>query len=92
MSGEISDLQQRMDAAAKAMDFEEARRLRDQINLLRGGANAHDASQTDTSGLTRQKSGAMGIGTSQSKPVAPDGWRPPKKPDPMTSGRGRKRR
>lgn len=92
MSDEAGDLQRRMTAAAEAMDFEEARRLRDRINLLRGGAGPEDAARTDTSGLTRQKSGAMGIGTSQGKPVTPEGWRPPSKPDPMTSGRSRKRR
>lgn len=92
MSDEAGDLHYRMTAAAEAMDFEEARRLRDRINLLRGGAYSEDAARTDTSGLTRQKSGAMGIGTSQGKPVMPEGWRPPSKPDPMTSGRSRKRR
>jgi hypothetical protein len=81
-----------MAAAAQAMDFEEARRLRDRINLLRGGATAEDAARADTSGLTRQKLGAMGIGTSQAKPVMPAGWTPPPKPDPMTTGRGRNRR
>lgn len=92
MSETIGDLEKRMTAAAQALDFEEARRLRDRINLLRGGAAADDAARADTTGLTRQKSGAMGIGTSQSKPVTPEGWRPPRKPDPMTSGRSRSRR
>jgi len=84
------DLERRMAAAAEAMDFEEARRLRDQINLIRGGATYDEAAKTDTSDLTRQKSGAMGIGTSQSTPVKPDGWKPPKKPDVMTAGRSRR--
>lgn len=84
------DLERRMVAAAEAMDFEEARRLRDQINLIRGGATYDDAAKADTSGLARQKAGAMGIGTSQSTPVTPPGWKPPKKPDAMTAGRSRR--
>jgi hypothetical protein len=91
MDATIAELEQRMKAAAEAMDFEEARRLRDRINLVRSGASAEDAARADTSGLTRQKAGAMGIGTSQPKPVRPPGWKPPPKPDPMTSGRSRRR-
>lgn len=86
----VENLERRMTAAADAMDFEEARRLRDQINLIRGGASPADAVQADTSSLTRQKSGAMGIGTSQPTPVKPEGWRPPPKPDMMTSRRSRR--
>ena len=92
MSETIGDLERQMSAAATALDFEQARRLRDRINLLRGGADPNDAAQADTSGLTRQKSGAMGIGTSQARPVKPEGWRPPRKPDPMTSGHSKSRR
>lgn len=92
MTSEIGNLERMMAAAAEAMDFEEARRLRDRINLLRGGAAPEEAEQADTAGLTRQKPGAMGIGTSQAKPVTPKDWRPPTKPDPMTSGHSRKKR
>jgi len=88
----IGELERAMQAAAEAMDFETARRLRDQINLLRGGASPQEAASADTTGLTRQTPGAMGIGTSQTKPQRPPGWKPPTKPDPMTSGRSRKRR
>lgn len=77
-----------MEAAAERLDFEAAKALRDRINLLRGGASG-DA-DVDTSGLTRQQPGAMGLGTSQSRPERPAGWIPPKKPDPMTRGRGRR--
>ena len=90
MTDTIEDLQRRMDAAASALDFEEARRLRDRINLMRGGASAEEAAQADTSGLVRQQPGAMGLGTSRQRPVAPLGWKPPSKPDLMTSGRKRK--
>lgn len=79
-----------MDAAVSALDFEEARRLRDLINLMRGGASAADAARADTSGLDRQQPGAMGLGTSRQRPVPPLGWKPPPKPDLMTSGRKRK--
>ena len=83
----IEELRHRMEDAAERLDFEEARVLRDQINLLRGGA---EDMAVDTSGLTRQQPGAMGLGTSQSRPERPEGWVPPKKPDPMTKGRGRR--
>ena len=78
-----------MDAAVAALDFETAARLRDEISILR--ATAADA-PVDTRGLTRQRPGAMGLGTSQARPVRPEGWVPPKKPDPMTRGRGRGQR
>ncbi|MFC4256646.1 excinuclease ABC subunit B [Altererythrobacter xixiisoli] len=97
MSDTIPMLQQRMDAAVLALDFEEARRCRDRIALMRGGATAVEAEQADLSGLERQKPGAMGLGTSQQKVTPPEGWTPPVKPDPMTSrtakgGRGQRRR
>ena len=87
----IEELQQQMEAAAAALDFEEARRLRDQLNLLRGGASPAAAASADTSGLIRQRPGAMGLGTSQARPTPPPGWRPPRKPDPMTRATGRRR-
>ncbi|MGB3798057.1 MAG: UvrB/UvrC motif-containing protein [Alteraurantiacibacter sp.] len=90
MSKTVDDLQRDMEAAANALDFEEAKRIRDRINLMRGGASAADAEQADTSGLVRQQPGAMGLGTSRQRPVPPPEWKPPKKPDPMTSGRKRK--
>ncbi|WP_404337733.1 UvrB/UvrC motif-containing protein [Sphingomonas sp. MMS12-HWE2-04] len=90
MTETITDLQHRMEEAAQAMDFEEARRLRDQINLMRGGAARAEAEQADTSGLTRQQPGAMGIGTNQQRVTPPHGWKPPRKPDPMVSGTNRR--
>ncbi|MBA4762086.1 UvrB/UvrC motif-containing protein [Sphingomonas sp.] len=89
MTDTIEDLQQQMAAAASALDFEEAQRIRDRINLMRGGASAEDTAQVDTSGLVRQRPGAMGLGTSRQRPVPPPGWKPPPKPDPMTSNRKR---
>ena len=89
MSEAPDDLHARMAAAAAALDFEEARRLRDRIALLRGGADAA-AAAADTSGLTRQQPGAMGLGTGTPGVVPPPGWTPPRKPDPMTTGRKRR--
>ena len=80
MTDIIENLRRRMDAAASALDFEEARRLRDRINLMRGEASAAEAAQADTSGLVRQQPGAMGLGTSRQRPVPPPGWKPPQSP------------
>ena len=88
---ELDRLQEQMEAAASGLDFEQARRLRDRISLLRGGAEADDAAAADTAGLVRQQPGAMGLGSSQQRMTPPAGWTPPPKPDPMTRGRSRKR-
>ncbi|MCA1199592.1 UvrB/UvrC motif-containing protein [Sphingomonas sp. R647] len=92
MTDTLQDLQRKMDAAASRLDFEEARRIRDRINLMRGGASASAVAQADTSGLARQQPGAMGLGTSRQRPSPPPGWKPPPKPDLMTSGRKRRDR
>lgn len=83
-----AELRAAMEAAAEAMDFEEAGRLRDRISLLRGGAD----NTVDTSGLDRQQPGRMGLGSSQQRVTPPPGWKPPKKPNLMTRGRSRPRR
>lgn len=88
----IENLRVQMEAAAAALDFETAWRLRDQINLLRGGASAEEAANADTTGIERQTPGAMGLGSSQQRMTPPPGWKPPPKPDPMTSGRSNGRR
>lgn len=88
----IETLQQKMEAAVRAQDFEEAKRCRDRISLMRGGVTADEAEQAETSGLERQRPGAMGLGTSQQRMSPPPGWRPPPKPDPMTAGRSNRRR
>lgn len=92
MAKTIDMLQREMEAAASALDFERAQRCRDMINLLRGGATWADVEHADFSGLTRQQPGSMGLGTSQQRVTRPDSWKPPAKPDPMTSGRARPRR
>jgi len=88
---EIERVRLEMEAAAEALDFEEARRLRDRLALLRGGASAEEAAEAETVGLIRQQPGAMGLGTSQQRMTPPPGWKKPVKPDPMTKGRSRKR-
>ena len=85
MTETIEQLRERMEAAAAAMDFERASRLRDRINLLRGGAPDDAALAADTTGLTRQQPGAMGLGTSRQRVEPPKGWKPPRKPDPMVT-------
>jgi len=92
MTSDIEAVRRRMEAAAAALDFEEAKRLRDQLNLIRGGASLAEAEASDTSGLNRQQPGKMGLGTSQQRMTPPRGWKPPKKPDLMTKGKGKRPR
>jgi len=92
MTDDAEDIRRRMEAAADALDFEEARRLRDRLTLMRGGASAAEAQAADTQGLTRQQPGKMGLGTSQQRMTPPAGWTPPPKPDPLTSGSSKRRR
>lgn len=89
---EIERLGRAMEQAAEQEDFELARRLRDRIALIRGGATAAEAAAADTDGIERQRPGAMGLGTSQQRITPPKGWEPPKKPDPMTKGTSRSKR
>ena len=88
---EIERVRLEMEVAAAALDFEQARRLRDRLALLRGGASAEEAAEAETVGLIRQQPGAMGLGTSQQRMTPPPGWKKQVKPDPMTKGRSRKR-
>ena len=96
MREELEDLRRRMEAAAAAMEFEEASRLRDQISLLRGQPDADVPGEIDTSRLQRHQPGDMGLGSSDQKTSPPVGWKPPPRPDPMTTAhkapRGRRGR
>lgn len=92
MSAQLEDLRKRMEAAAASMNFEEASRLRDRISLLRGQPDAAVNEEIDTSGLTRQRPGAMGLGTSDQKMMPPADWKRPARPDPMTAGHQTPRR
>jgi hypothetical protein len=92
MTDPLEALRLRMEAAAAAEDFEEAARLRNQLSLFRGQPGV-EPTDIDTSRLSRQVPGKMGLGTSDQAAVPPPGWRPPPKPDPMTaSARPAKRR
>ena len=85
----IARLTAEMAAAAEAQDFERAAALRNEIAVRRQAAG-DDAVDADFAGLKRQQPGAMGIGSERPKRDAPEGWKPPKKPDPMTTGRNRR--
>lgn len=74
---DIGALERRMAEAVAAEDFETAARLRDRIA-------ARKASAADTL-FRRQTPGRMGLGTDQQVMAPPKGWKPPKKPDLMTS-------
>jgi hypothetical protein len=87
MTSILEDLRLRMEAAAEAGEYEEAARLRDQLSLLRGRPDLDTLEQKiDTSRLQRHQPGKMGLGTSEQAAVPPPGWKPPRKPDPMTTG------
>ncbi len=87
MSDSLDTLWKKMEQAALALDFEEAKRLRDMIGAMRGGATLDEAEQANFAGLERQQPGKMGLGTSQQRITPPAGWQPPSKPDPMTTDR-----
>ncbi len=73
----IAALTDEMRRAAAAEDFETAARLRNEIASLKGQAGG--------SPLVRQPPpGEMGLGTHIPVASRPPGWRPPRKPDPMT--------
>lgn len=81
----ITALTAKMRKAAADEDFETAARLRNEIAALKGEAGGAP--------LVRQPPpGEMGLGTHIPVTDRPKGWRPPKKPDPMTrSTKSRKR-
>lgn len=86
----IARLAAEMAAAAQAQDFERAAALRNEIAVRRQAAGS-DTADADFAGLKRQQPGAMGIGSERPRRDAPKGWTRPKKPDPMTTGRSRRR-
>lgn len=73
-------LEREMSAAAAAEDFETAARLRNEITELRG----QDPDAAATPLIRKPPPGQMGLGTQVPVAAPPKGWRPPKKPDPMT--------
>lgn len=89
MTGSDDDLvalERRMAEAVATEDFEAAARLRDRIAVAKA-TNGEPLFQ-------RQTPGRMGLGTDQQVMAPPKGWKPPNKPDLMTSNtkpRGGKR-
>lgn len=88
----ITVLERQMGEAAAAMDFEMAARLRNEIAVLRGNDPVPPGTEATVT-VSQPPPGAMGLGTHTPVRERPAGWRPPKKPDPMTSNvrpRGRR--
>jgi hypothetical protein len=92
MTDTIRSLQRKMEEAVEALDFEEAKRCRDRISLMRGGASGPEAEQADLRGIDRTQPGAMGLGSGRGRPSPSNDWQRPAKPDPMTTGRARRRK
>jgi len=74
---EIDTLRLRMAQAVAEEDFEAAARLRDRIAALSPPASG--------ALFKRQTPGRMGLGSDQQVYQPPANWKPPKKPDLMTS-------
>lgn len=81
------NLEAAMRAAAEACDFERAARLRDELRAITDADAA--AARGD---IFLPAPGAMGLGSSRQTVTPPAGWTPPRRPDPLTSGRARRRR
>lgn len=83
-------LEKQMQAAAEAMDFEEATRLRNEMARIKGEAPVQPG-DPDTVTVSQPPPGAMGLGTQVPVRQPPKGWVKPKKPDLMTKNvKGRK--
>jgi hypothetical protein len=79
MSDDLAALKTALADAVLAEDFEMAARLRDRIAALQADK------PMAPSKLRRQEPGKMGLGTSDQKFKPPEGWKPPKRPDLMTT-------
>jgi hypothetical protein len=76
MHDDLAALKQFLADAVLAEDYEMAATLRDRIAALE---------PKTPSKLRRQEPGKMGLGTSDQKFRPPEGWKPPKRPDLMTT-------
>lgn len=85
----IADLEQRLRKAMAEEDFEACARLRDELTDLReihGIPPRADSPDAPTStNLRRQEPGKMGLGTDQPSHRPGGAWKPPQRPDLMTS-------
>ena len=79
-------LDRQMRAAAAAGKFELAAKYRDELKAILDADAARAAGD-----LYRQQPGAMGLGSSAQAVEPPPGWKPPKRPDPMTANRSKPR-
>ena len=80
MDDQIADLERRMTAAMDAEDYEAAADLRDQIRILRGEP------PVPGSRLRREGLDELGQDTNRRAAAPRKDWKPPPRPDPMTSG------
>ena len=69
----LEELTRQMTEAAAAEDFERAAKLRNELEALRGTT------------VRQPPPGQMGLGTHIPVAAPPEGWKKPKKPDPMTN-------
>jgi hypothetical protein len=80
-------LEKQMTAAAEAMDFEEAARLRNEIARLKGDTPIGESGE-ETVTVSQPPPGAMGLGTQVPVREPPKGWVKPKKPDFLRGKKG----
>jgi hypothetical protein len=79
MPDDLAALTEALADAVLAEDFEMAAILRDRIEALKA------TRPMPPSKLQRQEPGKMGLGTSDQKFKPPKGWKPPKRPDLLTT-------
>ena len=86
----LDELKEQLEEAVASQDFETAAKLRVEIEGIQHSALVRDIDEPpQASYFQRQVPGRMGLGTDQPAPKRPDGWTPPKKPDPMTANHSR---
>ena len=86
----LDELKEQLEEAVAAQDFETAGKLRVEIEGIQHSALVRDVeARPQASYFQRQAPGRMGLGTDQPTPRKPEGWTPPKKPDPMTANHAR---
>ncbi len=81
MDDDLPALKRFLADAVLAEDYEMAATLRDRIEAL----GPQVSTDLPPSKLRRQEPGKMGLGTSDQKFKPPPGWKPPKRPDLMTT-------
>jgi hypothetical protein len=86
----VAELKKAMMEAAARDDFEAAARLRDEIQAILG--HAGQAPEPEASLVHKPPPGAMGLGTHLPLAERPKGWKPPKRPDPLTRNSRKGRR